>query len=157
MTARRALIAAELGSGEIRSQEELRALLDERGFSVTQATISRDLLALGAAREVVDGTFSYRLVESAREQRRPAPPAGGLARVLPEVLVQATRAGNIAVLRTPPGAAQYLAGALDRASLAEVVGTVAGDDTVIAVCGSPRAAQTLCRTLVRWAQARVAN
>ena len=158
MATRRALIAEQLSSGQVRSQEELRASLGEQGFVVTQATISRDLLALGAARESgPDGDVTYRLDPTAAGGRRPAPQAGALSHVVPEVLVKATSAGNIAVLRTPPGAAHYLGGALDRASLDDVVGTVAGDDTVIVVCVSARAATRLSRMLTGWAQARVAN
>jgi transcriptional regulator of arginine metabolism len=136
----------------------LRESLGKRGFHVTQATISRDLLALGAARETgPDGTVTYRWDPQTTDQRRSAPRAGALTRVVPEVLIQATPAGNIAVLRTPPGAAHYLGGALDRASLDDVVGTVAGDDTVIVVCPNNRAAVRLSRLLTEWAQARVAN
>ena len=158
MATRRALIAEFLSAGAVRSQEDLREALGKRGFPVTQATISRDLLALGAARQTdADGTVTYRLDPALPEQRPPAPRAGALARVVPEVLLQATAAGNIAVLRTPPGAAHYLGGALDRALLDDVVGTVAGDDTVIVVCPTNRAATRLCRLLAGWAQARVAN
>jgi len=101
---------------------------------VTQATLSRDLEELGALklRGVDGGAPIYRIPEDGG----PRPMAGGtsrLARLLAELLLSYDGAGNLAVLRTPPGAAQFLASAIDRASLPDVVGTIAGDDTILVV------------------------
>ncbi len=119
---------------EIRSQTELMALLSRAGLSVTQATLSRDLEELGALklRGVDGGPPVYRIPEDGH----PRPMAGGtdrLARLLGELLLSFDGSANLAVLRTPPGAAQYLASAIDRASLADIVGTIAGDDTILVV------------------------
>jgi transcriptional regulator of arginine metabolism len=118
----------------VRSQGELMTLLSEEGFSVTQATLSRDLEELGAVklRGVDGGATVYRIPEDGG----PRPMVGGtsrLARLLGDLLLSYQASGNLAVLRTPPGAAQFLASAIDRASLADVIGTIAGDDTILVV------------------------
>ena len=77
-----------------------------------------------------------------------------LARLAGELLVRAEPAGNIAVLHTPPGAAQFLAGHLDRSTGFDTVGTVAGDDTIIIVMRTPKDAEDLCRALLRMAEQR---
>ncbi len=77
-----------------------------------------------------------------------------LARVAEELLVRAEAAGNIAVIHTPPGAAQFLAGHLDRSTLVDSVGSVAGDDTIILVMRTPRAAAELCAMLLKLAEQR---
>lgn len=106
----------------------------DEGIETTQATLSRDLEELGAVklRGVDGGVGSYVIPEDGH----PRPMAGGtgrLARLLAELLLSYDASGTIAVLRTPPGAAQFLASAIDRASLAGAIGTIAGDDTVLVV------------------------
>ena len=118
----------------IRSQTELLTLLSVDGFDATQATVSRDLEELGAikVRGVDGGPAAYVIPEDGA----PRPMEGGtdrLARLLGELLLSHNASGNLAVLRTPPGAAQFLASAIDRASLADVIGTIAGDDTILVV------------------------
>ncbi len=118
----------------VRSQGELLTLLSDSGFSVTQATLSRDLEELGAVklRGVDGGATVYRIPEDGG----PRPMVGGtsrLARLLGDLLLSYQASGNLAVLRTPPGAAQFLASAIDRASLSDVIGTIAGDDTILVV------------------------
>jgi len=132
--ARHGRIAELIRDRPIRSQSELLALLSDHGVFVTQATLSRDLEELGALklRGVDGGAPIYRIPEDGG----PRPMAGGtsrLARLLAELLLSYDGAGNLAVLRTPPGAAQFLASAIDRASLPDVVGTIAGDDTILVV------------------------
>ena len=123
----------------MRSQAELMVLLADHGIETTQATLSRDLDELGAVklRGPDGGTPVYRIPEDGS----PLPGVEGgtsrLSRLLGELLVSADASGNLAVLRTPPGAAHYLASALDRAALHEVVGTIAGDDTIIVVAREP--------------------
>ncbi len=118
----------------VRSQGELIALLAEDGFSITQATLSRDLEELGAVklRGVDGGAAVYRIPDDGG----PRPMVGGtsrLGRLLGDLLLSHQGSGNLAVLRTPPGAAQFLASAIDRASLADIIGTIAGDDTILVV------------------------
>lgn len=150
MTARRAQIRSLLLDTIVTSQDQLRTLLHDLGVDVTQATLSRDLEAIGAAKGIApDGCVRYVVPESPLAAR-PAATAGldSLSRVISEVLVSAVSAENIAVLRTPPGAAMYLAGTLDRSGAPQIVGTVAGDDTVIVVTPGALDAADLCRRLI---------
>jgi transcriptional regulator of arginine metabolism len=112
----------------IRTQQELAAALRERGFRTTQATISRDVAELGLVKAGRGGTQAYALpprlreTESSGEER--------LRTLLRELPVDVRVAGNLLVLRTLPGSAHPLAAALDRVRWPEVVGSIAGDDTV---------------------------
>lgn len=130
-TARRECLAMVLRAAPAATQRELLTALAERGFDVSQGTISRDLAELGAVR--VDGR--YVLDADAADARGAT--HGRVGRVAADVLVSADGSGNLAVLRTPPGAANYLAIAIDRSNLPEVLGTVAGDDTVLVVTKDP--------------------
>ena len=127
---RQAEILRILEEGSPASQAELVRELKERGFEATQATVSRDLLELNVARvhDEAGGNRYMRLDGSADYLRQ-----GELERVLRAYLLSAESSGNMMVLRTAPGNAQPLALGLDRSQLKEVLGTVAGDDTVICV------------------------
>lgn len=155
--ARRSRIGALIATHRIASQEELGALLAAEGFHVTQATLSRDLVAIGAHKQADDdGQPIYEVAEAAASDTS-IPHAGGdpaLARITGDLLIRAEAAGNIAVLHTPPGAAQFLAGHLDRHPALEIVGCVAGDDTIITVMRTPKEAEALCTTLLRMADHR---
>lgn len=131
--ARHGLIVEAIRAREVRSQPELLAVLGESGISVTQATLSRDLEELGAVktRGVDGGAGRYVIPEDGAP--RPAGGTSRLDRLLGELLLSHSASGNLAVLRTPPGAAQFLASAIDRAALDDVVGTIAGDDTILVV------------------------
>jgi transcriptional regulator of arginine metabolism len=140
--ARQARIGELIAGTDVRSQTELVDLLAAEGVEVAQATLSRDLDELGAVkvRPRDGGPGIYVLLDrSALEERHPAVQDISelvhprLARVLGELLVGTDASGNLAVLRTPPGGAHFLASAIDRGTLPEVVGTVAGDDTVLVV------------------------
>ena len=136
----------------IRSQTELADLLAFGGIEVTQATLSRDLEELGALklRGVDGGAPVYRIPEDGG----PRPMVGGtsrLARLLAELLLSHEGSGNLTVLRTPPGAAQFLASAIDRASLAEVAGTIAGDDTILVVARDGLTGADVGQTLAGYA------
>jgi len=155
MTARRARIRALITAGGVHTQEDLRQALHREGYSVTQATVSRDLLSIGAVRTVdADGSVGYLLPEMIDDGGPvlPAARSTSVHHIAHEVLVSAEAAGNIVVLRTPPGAAQYLAGALDRGGLTDVVGTVAGDDTVLVVVRTPAKATALASALLNGAE-----
>jgi transcriptional regulator of arginine metabolism len=132
--ARLSRIVDAIRSSRVRSQSELAALLAADGVEVTQATLSRDLEELGAIKvRGVDGGAPVYVIP---DDGAPRPATGGtdrLARLLGELLLSQTSSANLAVLRTPPGAAGFLASAIDRASLPDIVGTIAGDDTVLVV------------------------
>ncbi|HVE64775.1 MAG TPA: arginine repressor [Mycobacteriales bacterium] len=146
-TARQARISALLAHAAVRSQAELAQLLAAEGVTVTQATLSRDLEDIGAVKvRDPDGSLVYSVDAEAGpvgEER--------LRRVLSDLLVSADFSANLAVLRTPPGGAHLLGSAVDRAGLAEVLGTVAGDDTVLVITRSPAGGSALVRRLVRLA------
>ncbi|MDD7968901.1 arginine repressor [Actinomycetospora lemnae] len=136
---RQARVVALLTEREVHSQAELAALLASEGVEVTQATLSRDLDELGAVklRGADGGVGRYVVPDDGSPVRGVTGGTDRLSRLLAELLVSADHSGNLAVLRTPPGGAHYLASALDRAALAEVVGTIAGDDTVLVVAREP--------------------
>jgi transcriptional regulator of arginine metabolism len=152
--ARHARIIEVLAAQPVRSQAELAVLLDAAGVHVTQATLSRDLDELGAVKlRTPDGGLSAYVVP---EDGSPltaravvdAPPLR-LARLVGELLTSAEASANLAVLRTLPGAAHYLASALDRAGLPEVIGTIAGDDTILVVTRDPDGGRRLADHLVQ--------
>jgi transcriptional regulator of arginine metabolism len=155
---RHQLIVELLAGHEVRSQPELLDLLVERGMQVTQATLSRDLVELDAVRvRTQSGALVY-AVPAEGGDRRPAAPgetaAAGhrLSRLLAELLVSAEASANLVVLRTPPGAAQFLASAMDRIEYADVLGTIAGDDTVLVMSRDPRGGEEIARRLLALAQ-----
>jgi len=125
-------IAKLLENQAVSSQAQLVELLAADGVVATQATVSRDLEELGAVKvRIPGGTMAYAVPEHAKEGRAPD---DHLRRVMGEFVVDVAWSGNIVVLRTPPGSAHVVASALDRAGLANVLGTVAGDDTLIGIC-----------------------
>ncbi len=143
---------------EVRSQGELASLLARRGVEVTQATLSRDLVELDAVKvRSPSGALVY-AVPAEGGDRRPAAPgetaaaAARLARLCGELLVSAEASANLVVLRTPPGAAQFLASALDKAELPEVLGTIAGDDTVLVIGRDPRGGDALAHRFLAMAE-----
>jgi transcriptional regulator of arginine metabolism len=138
--ARQARIVELITQRAVHSQSELLALLEAEGIGSTQATLSRDLDELGAVklRGADGGTPVYVIPDDGSPVRGIEGGTARLARLLGELLVSADASGNLAVLRTPPGAAHYLASALDRAALHDVVGTIAGDDTLLVVAREPR-------------------
>ena len=138
--ARQQRIVELLESTPVRSQTELADLLASAGVSVTQATLSRDLLDLDAVKvRTSSGALVY-AVPAEGGDRTPVAPRDSaaaesrLARLATDLLVSAEASGNLVVLRTPPGSAHVVASAIDRAGLPNVLGTVAGDDTLILVC-----------------------
>jgi transcriptional regulator of arginine metabolism len=148
MKARRQTAIRHLVEREaIRSQEQLRQRLAGRGFVVTQATLSRDIKEIGLVKRASDGAYHPAGAE--------APPASAdtaaLSRALAEYLGSAEPVQQLVVLRTGPGQAQLLALALDRARLPGIVGTIAGDDTVLVIARDPRQAQSVVKRLDRLA------
>ena len=167
-TARHARIADILAREQVRSQEELADLLERyAGVHVTQATLSRDLDELGIVRLRSGGSLVYALPEepggpgshpggpgSSSGARSEAPHDPRLARYLGELMTSAEASGNLVVLRTPAGAAQFLASVIDHAALPSVLGTVAGDDTVLLIARDPAGGDTLAADFLRRANRR---
>src|SRR5215472_10101133 len=181
--ARQAQIAGILAHAQVRSQEELAGILADRGVHVAQATLSRDLEELGAVRlRGPAGALVYALPgdpggpgswpggvggpgPDAAAVHGGAGPAGrgsgmeptvsgALPRVAAELLVSAEASANLVVLRTPAGGAQLLASALDHAEWPAILGTVAGDDTVLVIARDPAGGDELARALLRQAERR---
>jgi transcriptional regulator of arginine metabolism len=123
---RQRMIADWLREFRVGSQEELAARLSLAGITATQATVSRDLLDLGAVKLKRDGSIRYILPD----QIEPGHAATKLDRLLAEWVDSIIPAGNLLVLKTPPGSANLVANALDAAGLEGVAGTIAGDDTI---------------------------
>lgn len=146
---RQAAIAALVERDAIYSQELLRKRLKAQGFDVTQATLSRDMRDLGLVKRAADGAY----------QRSDAPAPGGppadaeaaLRRRVREFLRSFEQVQQLIVLKTEPGQAQILAITLDRAGLPEIVGTIAGDDTILVITREPRQAGALVRQFEQWA------
>jgi transcriptional regulator of arginine metabolism len=176
--ARQARIAAILAREQVRSQEELAELLDKfAGVQVTQATLSRDLDELGVVKlRAPGGALVYALPEGpdgpggsegTLAQEGPGrdkaahdkaahdsavPPR--LARYLGELLTSAEASANLVVLRTPAGAAQFLASVIDHAALPSILGTVAGDDTVLVIARDPVGGVAIASDFLRLANRR---
>ena len=137
-TARQQRIIEILGQRPIRSQPQLLDLLAEDGIEVTQATLSRDLVEIGAEKVRVGKQLVYAVPgEGGDRTVRPAPAAHEVSQRLQqrcqELLVSAEPTANLVVLRTPPGAANFLASAIDHGAVPEVLGTIAGDDTIMVI------------------------
>ncbi|HLL32084.1 MAG TPA: arginine repressor [Allosphingosinicella sp.] len=126
-TRRQKAIADLIRSESLGSQEEVTARLGAIGFSVTQATVSRDLDQMGAVKVKRGGSLSYALPDQLGSNDWAA---ARLQRILAEWVVSIEAAGNLLVIRTPPGSAHLVGLALDQARLDEVAGTICGDDTL---------------------------
>src|SRR4051794_18745079 len=124
-------IARLLADHAVTSQAHLVELLAADGVAATQATVSRDLEDLGAIKvRVAGGDSAYAIPELPTNQRAPE---DHLRRVFGDWVVEVAWSGNLVILRTPPGSAHVVASALDRSALPDVLGTVAGDDTLLVV------------------------
>ena len=132
----------------VRSQDTLKRQLAGRGIKATQATISRDIKELGLVKRAADGAYQR------AQAGTPSPAVTGerVRRAVVEYLRRADRVQQLLVLKTDPGQAQPLACALDQADWPEVVGTLAGDDTILMVIRTEGSATTLERRLERWAK-----
>src|SRR5438067_7119923 len=144
MRARRQAILLVLVDREpLHSQELLRRRLQQHGFKATQATISRDIKELGLVKRAGDGAYQRPGVDTAD----PETARTALERAAAEFLRRVDRVQQLVVIRTGIGQAQPLAIALDRAQLAEAVGTIAGDDTILVVARGGRGAASLVKRL----------
>lgn len=130
-TQRQHRIARLLEGNAVTSQVQLVELLADDGVVATQATVSRDLEELGAVKvRVPGGETVYAIPELPKDR---VAPEEHLRRVLGDWVVEVAHSANLVVLRTPPGSAHVVASALDRAGLDDIIGTVAGDDTIMVV------------------------
>jgi transcriptional regulator of arginine metabolism len=160
-TARQSRIIELLGRNAVHSQSELAKLLADAGVDVTQATLSRDLVDIGAVKlRAEDGSLIYAVPGEGGERIRRARTggaetfAGRLARLAQELLVSAEASANLVIVRTPPGAAQFLASAIDHADWPSVLGTVAGDDTVLVISRDPAGGHQLAASLLALTERR---
>lgn len=145
VTARRAKAIALIKAGLIHSQSDLVKQLKKAGFPVTQATASRDLEEIGAVRgRNSAGESVYRISNSDEESiSRTLPVPSGL-------IISVEASGNLAVVRTPPGGAQLLASSLDHSGISEIIGTIAGDDTVLVVSRKATGGAQLAKELLAY-------
>src|SRR6478752_5189065 len=143
---RQAAILEIIEREAVTSQEQLRDRLRTRGVEATQATISRDVRDLGLIKRPVDGAYRRGGPAVAPE----ADPADGLRTAVDDYLRRHEVVEQLIVLRTDAGQAQPLAVAIDRAGVAEIVGTIAGDDTILVICRSAADAATLSSRLTQW-------
>jgi transcriptional regulator of arginine metabolism len=146
-TGRHATVLELIGSHHVGSQEELRSLLQARGISVTQATLSRDLRELGVVRVPGDEGARYALPESVAGDAIPA-----LESLLPRFFSTIDGVGELAVLKTLASGAQPVSEAIDGAGWTEVVGTVAGENTILIICRSAQARQDVVLRLTGLSQ-----
>ena len=129
-------IAGLLADHPVANQAQLVELLDADGVTATQATVSRDLEEMGAIKVRIAGGVSVYAIPELPADR--VAPEDHLRRVLGDWLVEVERSGDLVVLRTPPGSAHVVASALDRSGFPDVVGTVAGDDTLLAIASEKK-------------------
>ena len=127
---RQRAIAEIIASEAVASQEEVTARLAELGYSVTQATVSRDLERMGAVKVKRGGVLAYTLADQLAESDWAA---DRLQRIVRDWVLSVEAAGNMIVIKTPPGSAHLVGLALDQSKLPEIAGTVSGDDTLFLV------------------------
>ena len=143
VTARRAKAIALIKAGLIHSQSDLVKQLKKAGFVVTQATASRDLEEIGAVRgRSTSGESVYKISDSDDES---------ISRTMPvpsDLIISVEASGNLAVVRTPPGGAQLLASSLDHSGISDIIGTIAGDDTVLVVSKKATGGADLAKELL---------
>jgi len=139
---RQRAIADLIRTHTLASQEELAERLSALGYAVTQATISRDLEQMDAVKVRRGGQLSYALPD---ETRGAAP--SRLAAVFRDWVRSVEPAGNLVVIKTPPGSAHLVGVVLDQSELPEIVGTICGDDTIFVACRAVKDATTVSSTL----------
>lgn len=143
-TDRQNAILQLIGGHQIANQEELRQLLVAQGLDVTQATLSRDLHDLGVVRAPTEDGSRYLLPEMVADESKPS-----LDMLLPELFSRVDGVGELVVLHTLPSGAQPIAEAIDSQGWPEIIGTLAGENTVLIVCRPAAARATLTDRLIR--------
>lgn len=143
---RRRAIRGLLASEQVASQREIVDALAAAGHEVTQATVSRDLDAIGGEKQRrPDGTARYVIVGDRPTESE----SRAAARAIADFVESISVSGDLVVLRTPPGAAHLVAGAIDHSSLEGVLGTIAGDDTLLVVADAERGGREVASYLER--------
>jgi transcriptional regulator of arginine metabolism len=143
---RQAAILEIIDREEITSQEQLRDRLRDRGIEATQATLSRDVRDLALIKRAADGAYR----RAGAELPLPADPTVLFRTAVDDYLRRHDMVEQLLVLKTDPGQAQPLAVAIDRAGLPEIVGTIAGDDTILVICRSATIAAGLSKRIDEW-------
>ena len=139
---RHAAVRTIVREQRVNSQEHLRELLSERGFDVTQATLSRDIRELRLVKVPdAEGAARYTLPPESWDHTPP------LARLLPTLFTAAEGTGNLLLVRTLAGGAQAVAEALDWEEWPEVLGTLAGDDTILVILRKPEYTSSIQRRI----------
>ena len=149
VSARRAKAISLIKAGVVHSQSDLVKLLKKAGFVVTQATASRDLEEIGAVRGRNSDGGSVYVISASSD--------GAIAASMPlpsDLILSVEASGNLAVVRTPPGGAQYLASTLDNSGISSIIGTIAGDDTVLVVSKKAMGGADLAKELLSYASKR---
>ncbi len=144
---RQAAILELIGAHDVGSQEELRRMLDRRGVTATQATLSRDLRDMGVVRVQGDNGARYALPETIAGEAKPS-----LETMLPQLFSSIDGVGELIVLHTVASGAQPISEAIDAAGWREVLGTVAGENTILVICRSAQARQEVTVRLTALAQ-----
>ena len=143
VAARRAKAISLIKAGVVHSQSDLVKLLKKAGFAVTQATASRDLEEVGAVRSRNEiGELVYQIGASSD---------GAISKSMPlpsDLILSVESSGNLAIVRTPPGGAQFLASSLDNSGIKSIIGTIAGDDTVLVVSKKSNGGADLAKELL---------
>ena len=139
---RQRAIADLIRASALSSQEELAERLGRLGYAVTQATVSRDLEQLGAVKVRRAGHLSYALPDQVAGSAGPR-----LAAVFRDWVRSIDTAGNLVVIKTPPGSAHLIGVAIDQSDIPEIVGTICGDDTIFVACRSAAQASGLAAHL----------
>lgn len=161
--ARQQLVIDLLGRQQVRSQAHLAELLAAEGVEVTQTTLSRDLVELDAVKvRDESGTLVYAVPGEGGDRTHIAgtlshAAQSRLARLAHELLVSADASANLVVLRTPPGAAQFFASAIDHAEGDDLLGTIAGDDTVLVITREPHGGEDVARRFTALAAVAAAD
>lgn len=132
-----------IGSHRIANQEDLRRLLSTEGWNVTQATLSRDLRDLGVVRAPGDDGARYMLPEMVADEAKPS-----IDGLLPQLFSRIDGVGELIVLHTLAGGAQPISEAVDAQGWSEIIGTLAGENTILIVCRSAQARETLTKRLL---------
>ncbi|HYC50116.1 MAG TPA: hypothetical protein VEB19_03305 [Gemmatimonadaceae bacterium] len=148
-TERHAVILQLIGAHDVASHEQLRQLLAARGVTATQATLSRDLRELGVVRISTDEGARYALPETVVGDAIPS-----LDTLLPQLFSRIDGVGELVVLHTLASGAQPVSEAIDAAGWKEILGTIAGENTILVVCRSPQARQEVILRLTTLARGK---
>jgi transcriptional regulator of arginine metabolism len=148
--ARQQAVADVVRDRRLRTQRELVSALRDKGFRVTQATVSRDIAEMGLRKTRVDGALVYALPAAEAAAGLAGEPR--LRQLLGDLPIDVRESGSMLVIRAVPGTAHAIAAALDRAHWDDVLGTIAGDDTLFVACADERACRRTRKRLLRLGQ-----